>query len=257
MYSTNVNGERLEFGTSGLLYRSNKLMYDRATRTLWNQFTGKPAVGELAGSGIELELLPVLVTTWAEWLKAHPDTTTLSSETGLYPAHTYPSEWEPRSIYFHYRESPDTMFPVWQRSRALSTKGQVLGLNLNGSARAYPLRLLEEHPLINDTLGGETLVIVTAGAVGSRVYQRGDNRFLLEEGVAAVDAGATILTDDSGRLWRVAEAALIPLDSPVDNPAGNPVDNPPAPLPRLPSHTAYWFGWHGFYPESDVYATRK
>ena len=241
MYSTQVNGKRLRFGTSGLLYRSNKLMYDRETQTLWNQFTGEPAVGELAGQGVKLELLPVLVTTWGEWLQAHPDTTVLSIGTGLYPSYFYESEWDARSIYFNYRESPDTMFPVWQRSGALSTKGQVLGLYRNGQARAYPLQVLEEHPVINDSLAGEALVIVTTGAVGSRAYQRGTNRFLLEEGVIAADAGATILTDDSGRLWRVEEAALIQLDNPAER------------LPRLPSHTAYWFGWHGFYPDSDIY----
>ena len=59
VYSTEVNGEILEFGTSGMLYRSNKLMYDRSTLTLWNQFLGEPAVGPLADSGIRLEVLPV------------------------------------------------------------------------------------------------------------------------------------------------------------------------------------------------------
>ncbi len=44
------------FGSSGLLYRSNKLMYDRETNSFWNQFTGRPVVGPLTGSGIELKL---------------------------------------------------------------------------------------------------------------------------------------------------------------------------------------------------------
>ncbi|MCH8276873.1 MAG: carboxypeptidase regulatory-like domain-containing protein, partial [Bacteroidetes bacterium] len=48
MYSTKINGQVMEFGTSGLLYRSNKLMYDRATKTLWHQFTGEPVVGALS-----------------------------------------------------------------------------------------------------------------------------------------------------------------------------------------------------------------
>ena len=64
MYSTEVNGQVLEFGTSGLLFRSNKLMYDRATLSLWHQFLGEPVVGSLANSGIKLEVLPVLLTTW-------------------------------------------------------------------------------------------------------------------------------------------------------------------------------------------------
>ncbi len=241
MYSTKVNGETIEFGTSGLLYRSNKLMYDRGTQTLWNQFTGEPAVGELVGSGIKLELLPVAVTTWKEWLAAHPDTTALDIETGLYPALAYQSEWDARSIYFSYRENPNTMFPVWRKSDALTTKGQVLGLNVNGQARAYPLQLLEERPVINDSLGGEALVIVTTGLLGSRAYQRGEQSSLLEEGTAAAEAGTIILTDDAGRLWQVEEGALTRLDNPAER------------LPRLPSHTAYWFGWQSFYPNTDIY----
>lgn len=89
MYSTKVNGEVFEFGTSGFLYRSNKLMYDRTTNTLWHQFLGKPVVGELVGSGITLEVLPVTLTTWGDWLEAHPDTMVLDVETGVYPAERY------------------------------------------------------------------------------------------------------------------------------------------------------------------------
>ena len=89
MYSTEVNGETTEFGTSGMLYRSNKLMYDRATETLWHQFRGEPVVGPLAGSGIRLRVLPSVLTTWVEWLAEHPDTTVISNDTGVYPAGFY------------------------------------------------------------------------------------------------------------------------------------------------------------------------
>ena len=176
MYSTRVNGETLEFGTSGLLYRSNKLMYDRSTKTLWNQFIGEPAVGTLVGSGIKLELLPVAVTTWGEWVKAHPDTTVLDSETGVYPASSYQPEWQPRSIYYDYRTRADTMFPVWQQSDSLSTKGQVLGLRINGETRAYPLQVFERTPVINDTLGGEALVVVSDSTGGASPTFNPDNR---------------------------------------------------------------------------------
>ena len=87
---------------------------------------------------IRLELLPVVTTTWEEWLKAHPDTTVLDRETGIYPGRFYESEWDERSIYFGYRESPRTMFPVWRNSDALTTKGQLIGLNINGGDQGLP-----------------------------------------------------------------------------------------------------------------------
>jgi hypothetical protein len=66
VYSAKLDGERVTFGTSGLLYRSNKLMYDRKTNTLWRQFTGEPVVGGLADSGIRLSIFPVVLTQWQE-----------------------------------------------------------------------------------------------------------------------------------------------------------------------------------------------
>ena len=59
MYSTIIDGERVQFGTSGFLYQSNKLMFDCKTETLWHQFRGVPAVGPLVGTGTELEILPM------------------------------------------------------------------------------------------------------------------------------------------------------------------------------------------------------
>jgi len=238
VYSTNIDGARVEFGTSGMLYRSNKLMYDRKTNTLWNQFTGVPAAGPLVGTGMRLELLPVVTTTWGEWLAAHPDTTVLAQETGLYPGRFYESEWDARSIYFNYRETPLPMFPVWRTSDELSTKGQVIGLRVNGEAKAYPLDDLRTDTVVNDELGGQPLVVVTVGSIGSRAYERGERSFILEE---SADGEATLLTDSDGLLWRVAEGALML------------IDDPSVQLPRIPTHNAYWFGWYSFYPDTKVY----
>ena len=158
MYSRRVGDKVTEFGTSGMLYRSNKLMYDRDSNTLWHQFLGVPAVGPLVGSGIKLKLFPSLVTTWQDWLESHPDTTVLSIDTGVYPRRYYEPEGDPRSIYFDYRSDPETMFPVPQRSSHLSTKGQVLGVKPDGHPKADPLNVLLEQPVINDSLGSKNVV---------------------------------------------------------------------------------------------------
>ena len=230
-----------EFGTSGLLYRSNKLMYDRTTNSLWNQFTGEPAVGPLVGQDIKLEILPVVVTTWGEWVQAHPDTTVLDLNTGVYHPEEYPPEWERWSIYHPYRTSPDTMFPVWRESDRLPTKGQVLGLALGGEAKAYPLDLMAEKPVVNDRLGGEAVVLVSSVKLGGlRAYRRDAHRFSTNEDAGAM-GGTSMLLDQQGRSWRVEEEALVLVQDSDQR------------LPRLPSHTAYWFGWYSFYPNTDIY----
>ncbi len=241
MYSTEIPdalkprglGERTEFGTSGMLYRSNKLMYDRATETLWHQFRGEPVVGPLAGSGIRLEVLPSVLTTWVEWLAEHPDTTVISNDTGVYDAKFYRPEEHARSIYYSYRIDPGTMFPVAGIDDRLTAKAQVFGLAFDGEARAYLRSGLAQTPVLNDTVGGQDAVIITVSGGGVRAYDR--------DGLQFQPARDGAVQDDQGRLWRVLEDAL-------EN-AGEPSQR----LARLPSRDAYWFGWHAFYPYTDIY----
>ena len=230
-----------EFGTSGMLYRSNKLMYDRATETLWHQFRGEPVVGPLAGSGIRLEILPNVLTTWGQWLAAHPDTTVISNETGVYPADSYRPEWDMASIYFSYRADPGTMFPVAGIDDSLPVKEQVFGLAFNGAAKAYPRRLLADAPILHDAVGGRNVVILTNGfAGGPRAYDRGDRTFQSAASAAVIGQPAA-LEDDSGNLWAVLEDALVVKG------------NPSMRLERLPSRDAYWFGWQAFYPHTEIW----
>ena len=241
MYSTKINGEVLEFGTSGLLYRSNKLMYDRATKTLWRQFTGEPVVGALVNSGTKLEVLPVLLTTWGDWLTTHPDTTVLDINTGLYPAELYVPEWDPQSIYYGLRRQPATSFPVWQKSDRLPDKSDVLGLIVNGEARAYPMETLQRQPVLNDTLGGRGLVVITPGnGAGARAFERDGQEFVA---VRPAGNGATrvIVVDQVGNEWRVEEDALVRISDPSQR------------LARLPSHISYWYGWYGFHTATGIY----
>ena len=233
MYSTEINGETTEFGTSGMLYRSNKLMYDRATETLWHQFRGEPVVGPLAGSGIRLEILPNVLTTWGEWLEQHPDTTVISNDTGVYNAEFYRPEEDARSLYYSYRADRDTMFPVGIRDEGLAVKDQVFGLTFGDVARAYPRNSLALVPVLNDTVGEQELVVITGAVGGSRAYARNGQVFEYDND--------ELVLDDSGQRWRVLEDAL-------EN-AGDPTER----LERLPSRDAYWFGWYAFYPHTELY----
>ncbi|MEK0341958.1 MAG: DUF3179 domain-containing protein, partial [Nitrosopumilus sp.] len=76
-----INGKKqeVEFGTSGKLYSSNLVMYDRKTDTYWQQIDGVAIVGELTGQ--ELKEISLDTVTWGEWKAAHPDSEVLSQDT--------------------------------------------------------------------------------------------------------------------------------------------------------------------------------
>ena len=220
LYDTAVPGfdAPLVFGSSGFLYRSNKLMFDRATDSLWNQFTGRPVAGPLVDSGIELKTLPVAITSWADWRADHPDTKVLSLATG------HRRDYGSGVVYREYFGSPELMFPSLGGGRDLAQKDYVFGLRLPGGAKAYPLRAFEGGGVVNDRVGLRDVVLVGDAATRTvRAYASDGRRF----------AGTPrALTDPSGMVWQVGEDALVA-------PNGQR-------LPRLPGHIAYWFGWQSF-----------
>ena len=69
--------ERPVLRTSGLLIRSNKVMYDVVTSSVFDTFLGKAVTGPLAERGLRLEQATVVTTDWGSWKAAHPETTVL------------------------------------------------------------------------------------------------------------------------------------------------------------------------------------
>lgn len=63
--------------TSGLLIRSNKVMYDITTHSVFDTFMGRAVTGPLAARGLQLEQTSVVTTDWGSWRRAHPETTVL------------------------------------------------------------------------------------------------------------------------------------------------------------------------------------
>lgn len=216
LYDGRAGGAVHRFGTSGLLYRSNKLMYDRATNSLWEQYTGEPVWGDLVGSGLRLTVLPVVHTTWEAWLAAHPDTRVLDIETGHF------RDYREGAAYARYFASPGLMFPVPDRRGPLAVKDSVYAVRHNGEVAAYPILLLGERGFVEDEIGGERAVVfATADRTGGRAYAAGEERFV------SFDADAGVALAEDGARWRLTESALL--------------DGNGAALPRLPGHNSFWF----------------
>ena len=238
LYDTTVDDTVYTFGSTGMLMRSNKLMYDRNTDSVWNQLTGQPVLGELVGTDIRLEVLPVTLTTWEDWLSDHPDTTVLDIDTG------FPRDYTIGAAYASYFGSADTMFPVGITNDELATKDLIYALNIDDTPKAYPLDLLSEERVTNDALAGLDVVLVTSvapeltspepGGAAVRAYQRDGHTFS-----PSPDGDDNSVVDENGETWTVSEEALTAPDGST--------------LERLPGHIAYWFGWYSFYPDTLLY----
>lgn len=231
-YDSVVDGRRLVFGTSGLLYRSNKLMFDEGTRSLWNTFEGVPVVGSLVGSGVRLTHRSVVTTTWGEWRRTHPRTTVLSLDTG------FERDYSEGAAYSDYFSHDNLWFAVPKRDDRLKNKDEVLVMLLEdaGGTRhplAVAVEFLEARAVHMERHAGRDLTIVTSGNGANRVYDAGSTTF-----VRVVDDDALMVIDATGERWRVTEDALVHTTDATRRAS------------RVAAQRAFWFGWYAQFPET-------
>jgi hypothetical protein len=226
LYRTTFDGTNHALGTSGFLYRSNKLMYDRATQSLWNTLWGTPVVGPLAGTGIELERGSVVTTTWGEWKRRHADTAVLSLETG------HDRDYSEGAAYRDYFATDALMFGVPELDTRLKNKDEVFVL-LPASGKEPPLafssEFLRRNTIHHDRVGLVDFVVVTDESGAHRAYATGDERFVEWDGEAS-------LVSQDGDRWSLEESRLYTANG--------------RELERLPAHRAFWFGWYSAYPDT-------
>lgn len=145
-----VKGERVEFGTSGKLWNSNLVMYDRKTDSLWSQILGESIVGEATGT--KLRVLPSDIIRLGDWKKVAVSGEVLSKETGL----SKPYGQDP---YGDYYTTSGTIFPVKNKDSRLSEKDFVLGVLIEGKAKAYLPQSVKNVGLVEDKFASKNLVI--------------------------------------------------------------------------------------------------
>jgi hypothetical protein len=232
LFETQVEGRDtpLVFGSSGLLYRSNKLMFDRETKSLWNQFTGEPVVGPLVQTDIKLKIRPNTITTWADWKAKHPNTKVLSLETG------YARNYGSGVTYQAYFASPDLMFPaVVGDEKLVKRKDYIFGIRDVGAAKAWPIKAFVSQPVINDRVGLKNVVLIgDANTRTVRAYER--------------DQGETFAQSEQGVLISKTSDWVLNEDFLVSKDGKNKRS-------RVPGHVAFWFAWDNYLGvKSDIYS---
>lgn len=144
-FSRRVRGRTTTFGVSGLLYNSDLIMYDRASKSLWQQITGAALVGPHRGE--VLTPWPMTMTTWANWRSSHPDTQVLAppAAEGRYASST---------PYGDYDSSSRLMFPVTANDPRVHPKTVVFGAIIDGQAVAVSDRLLSRDGVVTQDVAG-------------------------------------------------------------------------------------------------------
>ena len=226
LYKTEIDGKNHEMGTSGFLYRSNKLMYDQETQSLWNTVWGEPVIGPLKDSGIQLEHMSVVTTTWKEWRERHPDTKVLSLETG------HRRDYGEGVAYQEYFATDELMFGVPFKDKRLKNKKEILALRFPAFPNeqlAIDTDFLNKNPVYHDKVGKQEFVVFTDRSGGNRVYETKGLKF------KSYNKKSKII-DVEGTEWELFEDR-------IEDANGKRLE-------RLPYHRAFWFGWHAAFPDT-------
>lgn len=152
MYAAEVDGQRLTFEVE-CVWRRNMVIRDRETGSLWQQATGKAIAGPRQGK--QLPLLGGQLTTWAGWREAHPYT----------QAALDPEEWggrlsKTKTTRVLDRVTSHAAVPgLTPRDRRLPSHQFVIGITLDGVARAYPLETLKGLHVIEEEVEGKLVCL--------------------------------------------------------------------------------------------------
>jgi hypothetical protein len=120
-----LDGHPVLFGNQGALWNNAMTWWDHETGSIWSQPLGRAIAGPLEGRS--LELIPSTLTTWEAWLNSHPESLVLDG-----PVHpSGPNDLDAAVV-----------------------------VEINGETVAYPLPVLRELEVVEDTVGGEPIALV-------------------------------------------------------------------------------------------------
>jgi hypothetical protein len=258
----------LDFGTSGLLYNSSLVMYDRQTETLWSHFTAQAIHGQLVGT--QLVTIPVAMVSWGTWREAHPDSLVLSRETGYerdYGLNPYPGYDTTSGRPFLFQgeidgrltamtritgialggsQSPDAAQQSTQQTTQESTQVRT------PAALAVPLVTLQERQVIHTVLADQEILLWWIPGTNSALN--------LHDIVFSVDVGSVGVFSPivDGRQLRFRPDGLMFVDEQTEsrwNLLGQAVDGPLAGtrLPPIEHLDTFWFAWAAFWPDTVIY----
>lgn len=146
-----VDGIETTFGVSGLLYQTNLIPFDRATKSNWSQILGESVNGSLAGK--DADLISLVETDWKTWKAMFPNTTVIDLDTGFSRTYgVYP--------YSDYKTNNSLFFFPTPKDNRLPSKDRVHAIIIGGFAKVYQFSDFQSIHVIKDTFRERNYLVV-------------------------------------------------------------------------------------------------
>jgi hypothetical protein len=234
VFRAEAKGQPLVLDNAGVV-AGNEVFKDRGTGSRWQQSSLEAISGPLQGA--RLKLYPFLLTSWQEWRRLHPDTLVLK------PLPGYADRIAEKNKMIREGLSGEGAAPkdVTYHDDRLKPKTMVLGVDVDGASKAFPLEVLRQVRVVNDLVGGKPVLMVhqpTSDTTTAFVARSGGKTLTFE----AANAEASALVDrQTGSRWSAYGVCV----------SGRLKGSTLEPLVLEPE---YWFAWSEFHRETAVYA---
>jgi len=244
-YDRRVGDDTLRFGVSGLLRKSDLVMWDELTTSLWQQITGEGIVGQFAG--VQLEPVSTSIVSFGQLRESFPEALSLSPDTGFarrYGTNPY--------VSYSSGQGPISSFFVDELDDRLPALSRIVGVSFDGVDRAYPFDLLTAAKVVNDTVGSTPIAVFwggdTADALDANVIAESApigtavayDRVVNGTELTFTADGENFVDDQTGSTWNVLGIAV---DGDL---AGTQLD--------VATHkNEFWFAFAGFFPGAEIH----
>jgi len=226
-----VNGQTLKFRLAGI-NNQNFIMMDEDTGSWWQQISGEAIQGPLKGQ----KLVPVETDelTFGTWKRENPNGRVLLPDEKIRSEQKYePADWESQVAKMPVRVSA-------KLDTVLEPRALIVGIVIDGKAKAYPFSAIEKQAPILDTLGGRDIVVVLAEDGRSvRAFERTVNGRRLE--FLRKPESNELLDAETASTWDFTGTAV------SGELAGSS-------LKRVTALKDYWFDWKTYNPETQLYS---
>lgn len=245
-YERTINGVETTFGTSGRLFKSALVMYDRATETLWTHFDGLAVIGVL--TGVELVEYPSPLMAWGQFRSTYPTGQVLDwTQSGFirdYGRNPYTGYDDPEGTPFLFRGALDDRAAAMQR---------IVGVEYEGASGAFAIELVSggEGKATAVTVGDSDLVVFWVAGQASALEDS------LVSGGRDIGSAAVFLPSVAGRELTFSHDGTDFVDTETGSVwllNGEAVEGELAGerLTQVPHFDTFWFAWSTYQPDTTL-----